>query len=293
MDRINNQLTYSIILCCALSFVQLQHVLTWWCVGQRIDGDNETGLTCWQVQPDSWCGGTYPRKDECRNIHGYLMVCKCVSFSMRVDESVYKWWTEAPKLTLVRVILNWMVRMTTSMSKLPSEISVNDRSVYHEMFFNTCEREKDTEIMLRCWKLQELLSLLLQVTEGCIQLFTHHLVDGAIEGIVLSEDEQNNEGHVDMVRISVLHMVKDLEDGQHLKGREGESGRERLRMCVGVVTEETFIKSMLQDFWLGVDPPLQCVHLLKDIINHIHASHVHKLLNRVYCCHPSNQLQYL
>lgn len=56
----------------------------------------------------------------------------------------------------------------------------------------------------------------------CIKLSTHHLVDGAIEGIVLCKDEQNNEGHVDMMRISVLHMVKDLEDGQDLRGREGE-----------------------------------------------------------------------
>lgn len=42
-------------------------------------------------------------------------------------------------------------------------------------------------------------------------------MDGAIEGVVFSKDEQNNEGHVDMVRISVLHVVKDLEDGQHLR----------------------------------------------------------------------------
>lgn len=41
--------------------------------------------------------------------------------------------------TLVRVMLNWMVRMTTRMSKLPSEISVNDLSVYQVMFFSTCQ----------------------------------------------------------------------------------------------------------------------------------------------------------
>lgn len=45
------------------------------------------------------------------------------------------------RLTLVRVMLNWMVRMTTRMSKLPSEISVKVLSEYHETFFNTCERE--------------------------------------------------------------------------------------------------------------------------------------------------------
>ena len=54
---------------------------------------------------------------------------------------------------------------------------------------------------------------------------THHLVDGAVEGVVLCEDEEDNEGHVDMMRISVLHVVKDLEDGQHLR-------RKRLRGCV-------------------------------------------------------------
>lgn len=39
-------------------------------------------------------------------------------------------------------MLNWMVRMTTRMSKLPSEISVNDLSVYQVMFFSTCETRK-------------------------------------------------------------------------------------------------------------------------------------------------------
>lgn len=63
---------------------------------------------------------------------------------------------------------------------------------------------------------------------------THHFMDGAIEGIILREDEQNNEGHVDMMRISVLHVVKDLEDGQHLREeREGERGEEAecVRRC--------------------------------------------------------------
>lgn len=45
--------------------------------------------------------------------------------------------------TLVRVMLNWMVRITTRMSKLPREISVSDLSVYHETFFNICEMERD------------------------------------------------------------------------------------------------------------------------------------------------------
>lgn len=49
---------------------------------------------------------------------------------------------------------------------------------------------------------------------------THHLVDGTIESIILCENEQNNEGHVDVMRISVLHMVKDLQDGQNLSGKQ-------------------------------------------------------------------------
>lgn len=95
-------------------------------------------------------------------------------------------------------------------------------------------------------------------------------MDGAIEGVVLCKDEEDNEGHVDMMRISILHVVKDLEDGQHLRGREGEE-EEGLSVCVGVVSEMTFIKSLLQDVWLGVDPPLQCVHLSEDKISHVHA----------------------
>lgn len=49
---------------------------------------------------------------------------------------------------------------------------------------------------------------------------THHLMDGTIESIILCENEQNNEGHVDVMRISVLHMVKNLQDGQNLSGKE-------------------------------------------------------------------------
>lgn len=36
-------------------------------------------------------------------------------------------------------MLNWMVRITTRMSKLPREISVNDLSEYHVTFFKTCD----------------------------------------------------------------------------------------------------------------------------------------------------------
>ena len=51
---------------------------------------------------------------------------------------------------------------------------------------------------------------------------TYHLMDGAIEGIILSKNEENNEGHVDMMRISFLNMVKDFKDGQYLRERPGE-----------------------------------------------------------------------
>lgn len=54
---------------------------------------------------------------------------------------------------------------------------------------------------------------------------THHLVDGAIESIILCENEQDNEGHVDVMRIPVLHMVKDLQDGQNLSGKQEKEAR--------------------------------------------------------------------
>lgn len=101
--------------------------------------------------------------------------------------------------------------MTTRMSKLPSEISVNDLSVYQVMFFSTCE----TRTRGNGDRTQQQPAGTKQ--KRCIEWhFTHHLVDGAIEGVVLSEDEQNDEGHVDVMRVSVLHMVQDLQDGQHL-----------------------------------------------------------------------------
>lgn len=42
---------------------------------------------------------------------------------------------------------------------------------------------------------------------------TYHFMDGPIEGVIFCKDEEDNEGHVDMMRISVLHVVKDLKDG--------------------------------------------------------------------------------
>ena len=56
-------------------------------------------------------------------------------------------------------------------------------------------------------------------------------MDGAIEGIVFSENEENNEGHVDVMRVSFLYVVKDLQDGQHLRGRGGR--RLEHTVCVG------------------------------------------------------------
>lgn len=110
------------------------------------------------------------------------------------------------QLTLVRVMLNWMVRMTTRMSKLPSEISVNDLSVYHEMFFNIWNNRKTEK-----WHTKKNEDWFRAVGQA-----THHLMDGTVEGIILRKDEENDEGHVDMMRISFLDVVKDLKNRQHL-----------------------------------------------------------------------------
>lgn len=67
---------------------------------------------------------------------------------------------------------------------------------------------------------------------------TYHLMDGAIEGIILCKNEENNKGHVDMMRISLFYMVKDLEDGQHLrKMRENErkGSADSTRLFISVV----------------------------------------------------------
>lgn len=58
---------------------------------------------------------------------------------------------------------------------------------------------------------------------------------------------------------------------------ERESRRKRLSVCVGVVTEVTFIKFLLQDFRLWVDPPLQRVQEIKLAMSN--ARHVHALID--------------
>lgn len=60
---------------------------------------------------------------------------------------------------------------------------------------------------------------------------THHLVDGAVERIVLRQDEQDDEGHVDVVGVPVLHVVQDLQDGQHLS-TEQENEAKSVCVCV-------------------------------------------------------------
>lgn len=65
---------------------------------------------------------------------------------------------------------------------------------------------------------------------------THHLMDGAIEGVVLCKNEKNDEGHVDVVGISVLHMIQDLKDGQHLGGTEGEQKEQPEQVLSGEAT---------------------------------------------------------
>lgn len=130
-----------------------EYDLTWWCAVQRTGGDIETGQTCWQVQQDSWCGGTYPKDDahkaetQQRKLHMNIIEQSNYKFTTVLLNSclickLHEW--PCARFTLVRVMLNWMVRMTTRMSKLPSEISVSDLSAYQEMFFSTCERKWDS-----------------------------------------------------------------------------------------------------------------------------------------------------
>lgn len=59
-------------------------------------------------------------------------------------------------------------------------------------------------------------------------------MDGTIKGIVLSKDEENDEGHVDMMRISFLNVVKDLKNRQYLRERVREY-EEGLSICACVV----------------------------------------------------------
>lgn len=45
---------------------------------------------------------------------------------------------------------------------------------------------------------------------------TNHFVYGAVERVVLGEDEEDDEGHVNMVGVSVLDMIEDLQNWYHL-----------------------------------------------------------------------------
>ncbi len=40
---------------------------------------------------------------------------------------------------------------------------------------------------------------------------------GAVEGVVLRENEEDDEGHVHMMRVSLLDMIQDLKNRQHLQ----------------------------------------------------------------------------
>lgn len=111
--------------------------------------------------------------------------------------------------------------MTTRMSKLPREISVSDLSEYHVMFFSSWESKGDPNSLRKVGPRRENDDTMqwqhaLKGNTAPQTVSTHHFVDGTIESIILGENQQNNEGHVDVMRISVLHVIKDLQDGQNL-----------------------------------------------------------------------------
>lgn len=121
----------------------------------------------------------------------------------------------------------------------------------------------------------------------CSKLSTHHLVDGAIKGIILGKDEQYNEGHVDMMRISVLHVVKDLEDGQHLRGRQEERETE----AEHVLRRLSFNPCCnISDSF----PPLHCVQTSKREISQVHARRIKSVAflsgAQLYSCSKHHQL---
>lgn len=89
-------------------------------------------------------------------------------------------------------------------------------------------------------------------------------MDGPVESIVLCQDEENDKGHVDVMRISFLYVVKDLEYGQHLRqtaGKEKESNMysgltsARLLTLCGFLMPWLYKKDMFKTtsfyFWAG------------------------------------------
>lgn len=48
------------------------------------------------------------------------------------------------------------------------------------------------------------------IQKGSTVVNTYHFVDRAVEWVLLSKDEEDDEGHVHVVGVSVLHMVEDL-----------------------------------------------------------------------------------
>lgn len=182
-----------------------QRVLTWWCAGQHTGADSETGRTCWRVQPDSWCGDTYPARDgntRMQQVHIPEIIPApplATVHGLPSSESCWTGWCGSPP--------GWAdcrgrspsvtSRSTMWCSSVPARVRGTQ---------DTSEWRGARATRLRVSKAPQIVS-------------THHLVDGAIEGVILCENEQNNERHVDVMGISVLHVVKDLEDGQDLRGK--------------------------------------------------------------------------
>lgn len=72
---------------------------------------------------------------------------------------------------------------------------------------------------------------------------------GAIEGVVLCEDEEDDEGHVHMMRVSLLYMIQDLQNGQHLHTRKRETTESQF-MGVCVYGSVCVHVCVVQLFWL-------------------------------------------
>lgn len=48
-------------------------------------------------------------------------------------------------------------------------------------------------------------------------------MDGPVEAIILCKDQQNDQGHVNVVRIPLFDVVQDLQDWHNLQGRTNVS----------------------------------------------------------------------
>lgn len=190
----------------------------------------ETVMTCSPELPSSWCANICPAKTiicqaACgKNTNKELPMSKQTERGHR-----QRCCSSRSEPTLMRVMLYWIVRITTKTSKPPRVISLMVLSLNQATFFMTCKikciffmkiqlpnRKKLRWTQAPSFFVPALLFQWQRIDNWNEKKLTHDLVNCPVEHIVLTEDQQHDKRHVNVMWILLRRVVQNLQQRHDL-----------------------------------------------------------------------------